>query len=119
MQHSRLLVEVFATTPCVTKTRHFDCLKRKLVVIRHFFTAAYVTQSKNDNVHTSIYYDLSRVAVWLTRVIDETCNITTLCCIDDMVVAATKHVTTDALGVVSPLSDISHRGTDHLAGVFH
>jgi len=113
------LVEVFATTPCITKTRHFDFLDWKLVVIGQFFTTTYVPQSKDDNVNTSINNDLSRVAVWLARMINEACNITTLCCIDDLIVTTTKHVATDAMSIVSSLSDVSHRSTDHLTNILH
>jgi len=79
----------------------------ELVVIRQFLTTTYVSQSKNDNVHTAVNDDLSRVAVWFTRVIDEARSITTLCCVDNVVIAATEHVATDALCIVSPLSHIS------------
>jgi len=116
---SNNLVEIFSTTSWFTQTRHFDFLDWEFIVVRQFFTTAYVSQSKNDNVHTAVYDDLSRVAVWLTRVINEPCNVATLRRIYNVVVAATEHVAADALCIVSPFSHVGHRRADHLTSVLH
>jgi len=113
------LVEIFATTSWFTQTRHLDFLDRKLIVISQFFATTYVSQSKNDNVHPAIYDDLSRVAVWITRVIDKPCNITTLRCIDNVVITTAEHVAANAMRIVPPLSHVGHWGTNHLAGILH
>jgi len=113
------LVEKFATSSSVTKARHFNILQWKLVVISQFLPTADVTQSKNDDMQSSINNNLSWVAVGLAWMVDKPGNVTTLCSINDIVVTAPEHVTANAMRIILPLSDVSHRCTDHLSSIFH
>lgn len=102
------LVEIFATAPSTTQTGHFNIFDRKFIIIRKFLAAMNATQREDNDVSSTIDQNLARVAIRITRMVDEASNVSATRRIDDIIVAVTEHITTDTLGLVPPLADVSH-----------
>lgn len=72
-------------------------LDGKLVVVGEFFAPVDLPQGEDDNVLAPVHVDDTRVAVWLTRVVNETGCIALHRCVHNIEVVNAEHVAADAL----------------------
>ena len=110
-------VEVLSAPSVATETRYFHLFYRKLVIVSQLFAAFDRPQGKDHDVFPPVDEDHFRVAVRLTRMVDEPCGVPHHRGIDDVVGVFPEHVASDATGLITPLPLISQRRPDHLAGV--
>ena len=69
----------------------------ELVVVGELLAPVDLPQRKDDNVSAAVHVDDARVAVWLTRVVDETSCVALHRCVHHVKVVNAEHVAADAL----------------------
>lgn len=86
-----------ASRPTVAVQLALVVLNRELVVVRQLLSAVDLPQGKDDNVLAAVYINDTRVAVWLTGVVDEASGVALHRCVHHVKVIDAEHVATDPL----------------------
>lgn len=72
-------------------------LNGELVVVRELLPTVDLSQGKDDDVLATVHINDTRVAVWLTRVVDEASGVALHRCVHHIKVVNAEHVATDSL----------------------
>lgn len=86
-----------ASRPTVAVQLALVILNGELVVVGQLFSTIDLPQGKDDYVLATVHINDTRVAVWLTRVVDETSGVALHCCVHHVKVINAEHVATDSL----------------------
>lgn len=90
-------VSAAASRPAVAVQLALVILNGELVVVGQLFSTVDLPQGKDDYVLAAVHVDDARVAVGLTRVVDETSGVALHCCVHHVKVIDAEHVATDSL----------------------
>lgn len=86
-----------ASRPTVAVQLALVILNGELVVVGQLFPTVDLPQGKDDDVLAAVHVNDTRVAVWLTRVVDESSGVALHCCVHHIKVIDAEHVATDSL----------------------
>lgn len=94
-------------------------LNRELVVVGELLPTVDTTKGKDDYVLLAVHSDDPRIAVGLTRVVNEASSIAMDCGIYNLIVIDAKHVTANPLSIIISLSFVRENRANDVSGVLN